>query len=264
MNIPRFAVVITAAGSSERFNKGRDERVKKEYLKIDGHTVLYKATEPFFEIPGLAAMVVTCPKGSEDETLVALEDLSDIASLPLLILEGGETRTESIRKALSALSSLPFEFDYIAIHDGARPFVTPEMIITTLATASVVGGACPAMRVTDALKSLGDDGLIQANVDNKSIIRVQTPQIFNAKNLFKAYQDLEEGYSAKDDVEVYVNAGFSCTVVQGSEENKKITYFKDIPDADKQIEEYLKAREEGRHSAQAVRRMRELMNPKEE
>lgn len=264
MNIPRFAAIITAAGRSERFNKDRDEKVKKEYLSIDNHTVLYKATEPFIEIPGLVAMVVTCPIGSEDETVVALEDIADINSLPLLILSGGETRTESIRKAIKALSELPFSFDYIAIHDGARPFITPELIINTLATASIVGGAAPAIRVTDALKELGPDGMIKSNIDNTGVIRVQTPQIFDAKNLIAAYESLEEGTSAKDDIEIYTKAGFACSVVQGSEDNKKITYFKDIPDAEKQIKEYIKAREDGRHSAKAVRRMKELLNKREE
>lgn len=264
MNIPSFAVIITAAGSSERFNKGRDEKVKKEYLSIDNHTVLYKATEPFFELPGLAAAIVTCPKGSEDETVVALEDLADINRIPLLILAGGNTRTESVKKAVKALSELPFTFDFIAIHDGARPFVTPELIINTLATASVVGGAAPALRVTDALKSLGSSGMIEDNLDSVNIIRVQTPQIFDAKNLIEAYSTLEDEVSAKDDIEIYTKAGFPCTVVQGSENNKKITYFKDIPNANEQIEEYLKAREDGRHSAKAVRRMRELINSKEE
>ncbi len=260
MKIPSFAVIITAAGTSERFNKGREEKVKKEYLSIDGHTVLYKATEPFLELPGLVAMVVTCPKGSEDETAVALEDIVDINGLPLLILQGGNNRTESVKKAIKALTELPFGFDYIAIHDGARPFITPEMIINTLATASIVGAAAPAIRVTDALKRLGNDGMIEENLDRANTIRVQTPQIFNANNIIEAYSSLDESTNASDDIEIYTNAGFKCAVVQGSEENRKITYFKDIPNADEQIEAYLKAREDGRHSAKAVRRMRELIN----
>ncbi len=264
MNIPSFATIITAAGSSERFNKGRDDKVKKEYLSIDGHTVLYKAAEPFFEIPGLVAMVVTCPKGSEDETVVALEDLVNVNGLPLLILEGGKSRTESVKKAIKALSDLPFDFEYIAIHDGARPFLTPELIITTLATASVMGAAAPAIRVTDALKKLGNNGMIEENIDSKNTIRVQTPQIFKSDNLIVAYQSLPDDVVAKDDIEVYTMAGFPCSVVQGSEENRKITYFRDIPGANEQIEEYIKAREEGRHSAKAVKRMRELMQQKED
>ena len=127
-HIPPFAAVITAAGSSGRFLSGRIEDVKKEYLSIDGHSVLYRAVKPFYEIPGLSAVIVTCPKGSEDEAAVALEDLMDIQTVPMLLVEGGATRTESVRNALKALEGMPASFGYIAIHDGARPYITKELI----------------------------------------------------------------------------------------------------------------------------------------
>ena len=195
--IPPFAAIITAAGASARFLNGRIEDVKKEYLSIDGHTVLYKATKPFFEIPGLSAVAVTYPEGSEDEAAVALEDLMDIQTVPMILVPGGDTRTDSVRKALEALRTLPASFDYIAIHDGARPFATKELIIRTLATAAVVGGAAPATRVTDALRTLSPDGMISSTVDKSSIIALQTPQIFSADKLFDAY-DAFHG-SADDD-----------------------------------------------------------------
>lgn len=257
--IPTFALVITAAGKSDRFNRGRDVNVKKEYLKIEDHSVLFRATEPFFEIPSLMAVVVTCPEGSKDEAAVALEDLTSVNTIPLLLAEGGKSRTESVKKALERLKALPFSFDYIAIHDGARPYVKPDLIIKTLAAATIKGGAAPARRVTDALKKLGPDGLIKESVDRSEIIRVQTPQIFKADEIFEAYDKIDADDSFADDIEVFLNAGYKCTVVQGDEGNKKITYFEDIPDADIQIEEYIKARDEGRKSADAIRRMHELM-----
>lgn len=257
--IPTFALIITAAGKSERFNKNRDISVKKEYLKIDGHTVLYRATEPFYEFPSLSAVVVTTPEGSEDETAVALEDLASFNSIPLLITSGGRTRTESVKKALEHLKALPFSFEYIMIHDGARPYITPDEIIRTLASATVAGGAAPARRVTDAVKRLGPDGFITENVDRSDLIRVQTPQVFKADELYSAYEAITDEDSFADDIEVFINAGFKCTVTQGLESNKKITYLEDIEDAEKQIEEYVKARKEGRKSREAVRRMHELM-----
>lgn len=264
MNIPPFAAIITAAGASERFNMGREEKVKKEYLSIDGHTILYRATEPFLEIPSLRAVIVTCPKGSEDETAVALEDLAQVNGLPFLIVEGGKNRTESVKKALEALNNLPFGFEYVAIHDGARPYAKPELIIKTLATASITGAAAPAMRVTDAVKRLGPNGQIEDNVDRTGLVRVQTPQIFRYDWIMDAYSQIEEDESFSDDIEVLTRAGYPCSAVQGEEYNKKITYFKDIPDAEKQIEDYLEARSKGRHSADAVRRMRELMKMKDD
>ena len=258
MSIPPFAVIITAAGSSTRFSASVNETVKKEYLSIDGHTVLYRATRPFFNVPGLSAIVVTCPEGSEDETIVALEDLADVASIPFLIVPGGVTRKESVKAAMERLKELAVPFDYIAIHDGARPFVDESLIIRTLAAATVTGGAVPALRVTDAVKKMGKDGLIAENVDRSPLVTVQTPQIFRKAEIFDAY-DRYMSFDADDDAAVFISAGYSCTVTRGNIENRKITYITDIPDAEKQAEAYIKARAEGRKSAAASKRMRELL-----
>ncbi len=258
MSIPPFAAIITAAGSSVRFSGDMKEKVKKEYLSIDGHTVLYKAAKAFYETPGLSCVIVTCPEGSEDETAVALEDLIDIAAIPLLIVPGGVTRKESVRLALEKLSEVPCAYDYIAIHDGARPYIDTRLIIRVLAAATIAGGAVPALSVTDAVRRIGKDGMISGTVDRNGLITVQTPQIFRAKELMDAYDSFAFP-EADDDAEVFMKAGYSCTVVPGSRDNTKITFLSDIPDAEKQIAEYAEAREKGRKSAAASRRMRELM-----
>ena len=257
-NFPSFAAVITAAGKSERFNKGHENTVKKEYLKIDGHTVLYRAAEPFFEIPGLSAICVTCPEGCEDETIIALEDLANINTIPFLIIPGGETRKESVGKALNALKAFEDRIEYVAIHDGARPLLRPELIISTLASATIAGAAAPAIRINDSVKRLASDGFIKESIDRTGLVRVQTPQIFRFKEILKAHEESKNS-AATDDIEIYLEAGYRCMPVQGSHENRKITYFSDIPDAESQIEQYVKEREEGRKSARATRRMRELL-----
>ena len=225
MSIPTLAAVITAAGSSARFSKGIGCDVKKEYLPLDGHSVLYMATRPFYEIPSLKAVVVTCPKGSEDEAAVALEDLIDIASVPLLIIKGGATRMESVKAALEALKGLPGLPEYIAIHDGARPYLDKSLIITTLASAAIAGGAVPVLPVEEILDAYGRYPFTEAD----------------------------------DDLQVHMQAGYSSTFSVGSPQNRKITFAEDIPDAKAKAEEYLKAREEGRRSAKASKRMRELI-----
>ena len=216
-NFPSFAAIITAAGKSERFNRNQEESVKKEYLKIDGHTVLYRAAEPFFEIPGLAAVCITCPEGSEDETLIALEDLADINTIP----------------------------------------------IKTLAAATIAGSSVPAIRINDSVKRLGEDGMIKESVEREGLVCVQTPQIFRYREILDAHISSRNN-NATDDIEIYLEDGKRCMPVQGSAENRKITYLSDIPDAENQIKEYLKEREEGRRSAKATRRMRELLYTKGE
>lgn len=256
--IPPFALVLTAAGSSTRFSKNQKEAVKKEYLKINGHTVLSSALRPFYRVPGLSAVVVTSPPGSEDETVVALEDLADISAIPLIITEGGMTRKQSVENALNELRHLEIPFDYIAIHDGARPFVSERLIISTLAAATVSGGAVPALRITDAVKRIGNDGLISESIDRSSLITVQTPQIFRKEEILCAY-DRFPGFDADDDAALFIKAGFRCTISRGDPENRKITFSSDIPDAEAQADEYIRERDEGRKSAAASRRMRELL-----
>ena len=78
MAFPKHAVIVTAAGSSERFNASKDLGVKKEYLAIDGHTILYRAIAPFLQVPNCAAILVTYPEGMEDQCAVALENLAKI------------------------------------------------------------------------------------------------------------------------------------------------------------------------------------------
>lgn len=248
MSIPPFALVLTAAGSSLRFSSAfpEGEGVKKEFLEIDGHTVLYRAAEPFFEVPSLAAVVVTCRPGSEDETIVAMEDLADVA-VPMFFIPGGETRMESVRLALEKLDSLPVPFDFVAIHDGARPHVTPDLVIRTLATAWAAGSAVPALPVTDSVRRVDQAGRMVECVDRTGLVTVQTPQIFRFREILEAHRSYV-GEAATDDAEVFRAAGRDCFTVKGDPANTKVTYESDIPDARGQIGRYIQNREQGRRN----------------
>ncbi len=263
MAIPPFALIVTAAGSSSRFLSGNtDYNVKKEFLSIDGHTVLYRAVEPFYELGSLQTVIITHEKDSLDETVVALEDLADLNAIPMLFTEGGKTRSESIKIALDRLHEVAPETQYVAIQDGARPYTSPTLIIKTFANATVYGASIPAVTVTDTIKRIDSMGLITETIDRTGVVRVQTPQFFTFKNLYSAYQN--GNLNATDDASIYTDAGFSCSVTLSDDSNKKITFFDDIPNAKEQIEEYVKAREQGRESAKAVRRFRELQQMREE
>lgn len=262
MSMPPFALILTAAGSSLRFSSSFEmgQSVKKEFLRIDGHTVLFRACEPFFELPSLTAVVVTCKEGSEDETIVAMEDLADISTIPILFIKGGQTRQESVHLALERLSQLDIPFELVAVHDGARPFVTPELIINTMAMAFTHGAAIPALTVTDSIRKINREGKIVDLTDRRGLVRVQTPQIFSFQNLLDAHRLWSSDPTATDDAEVYIKAGYSCYVVEGSEQNRKITYEEDIPDARAQIAEYIEQREKGREDRQHSELFRRLLH----
>ena len=261
MHMPSFALVLTAAGSSLRFSSSfaEGEGVKKEFLKIDGHSVLYRAAEPFFELPGLCAVVITCREGSEDETLVAMEDLVDVGSIPMLFIKGGATRQESVRLALERLAALGLPFEFVAVHDGARPFVTPDLIVRTLAMAYTAGGAVPATALTDSIRRCDASGRIVESVPRSGLMKVQTPQIFDFHKLLEAHR-IAEGDEATDDSELFIRAGHACYVIQGDEANRKITYEEDIPDARAQILEYIEQRRRGRADREHDRMFRSFVH----
>ena len=245
MSIPNFCAIITAAGNSSRFNNGNEAGVKKEYLKIDEHTVLYNSVAPFLAVPGLKAIIVTTPKNSKTECLVALEQLGDRCPVPLILSDGGKTRQESVKNALAMLKTLDLPIEYVAIHDGARCFVTPELIIRTIATAKVYGGCAPAVPITDSIKEIDQNGTISKHVDRTKVFSVQTPQVFRFPEIFLAHQNAIEDKVYTDDTEIYSDFDLGVGVCVGDIQNKKITFLDDIPNAKQQIEEYIEAKSEG-------------------
>lgn len=228
----RHAVIVTAAGSSCRFNENSEESQKKEFINLEGHSVLYRAVEPFTEVDGLCAIVVTYQKDSLAETQKALEDLSSKVSVPVIFVEGGATRQESVSNALRVLFEKNDELhiDYVSIHDGARPFVTKQLIAFTLATAMTHGAAAPAISVNDTLIKKDENGFICSRLDRTNVCRIQTPQIFKFPDIFEAHV-LAETRSEKmytDDTEIYSDYGRKVAVIEGDPNNTKITYRKDL------------------------------------
>ncbi|HKM08157.1 MAG TPA: IspD/TarI family cytidylyltransferase [Sphaerochaeta sp.] len=260
MGFPEHAVIVTAAGSSDRFNR-QGLGVKKEYLCFDGHTVLYRSVEPFLQVPNLRAIIVTHPKDMADQCAVALEDIFDQNIIPIILVEGGKDRQESVYNALKMLGSMSLPIDYVAIHDGARCFVTSSLIIRTLATATVFGGAVPALPPTDALKGIDENGGISSHIKRSETVAVQTPQIFHFPEILTAHLRAKANEkSYVDDTEVFTDFGLSVGICEGERENRKITFIEDIPNAEEQIDEYLKNLEEGKRKAKAAIALEQAMS----
>ena len=178
MSFPPHGVIITAAGTSTRFNSSNSSSQKKEFLLLDDRSVLFHAALPFFSLPNLEFVVVTYSEGFRDETEVALDNLLFASPIPVQLVLGGATRQESVLKGLEALEHYAPNISYVLIHDGARPWVSEETIISTLAMATVFGGAAPILPVHDAVKRLDSEGKIMKHEDRTGLVTIQTPQVF--------------------------------------------------------------------------------------
>ena len=222
------AVIVTAAGSSTRFNASSGSPVKKEFLCIGSEPVLAMAIRPFLEVPGLKVIAVTYRDGDLEEVKGIVEPV--LHGVPVLYVKGGDTRRQSVFNALKALDECEFHDDIgiVSIHDGARPFVSAELVKACLEAAAAHGGACPCIRVTDTLMRVGEDGLLSSGVSREGMCTVQTPQTFRFPDILKAHVAADAGKGYTDDTGIFMDWGGKVAFVPGETTNRKITYSSDL------------------------------------
>ena len=234
------AVIVTAAGSSSRFNATSQTseskfQVKKEFLTLNGKSILANAIEPFLSVKGLALVVVTYRKDALEETKESLKKLVLPIGVSLIFVEGGQTRQQSVFNALRALSQINEQrqlgIELVSIHDGARPFVKKETIEACLNAALEKGGAAPCVPVSDTLVKV-ENGLLCGCVDRTNVYGVQTPQTFKFPEIYQAHvrasEKINDGLIYTDDTQIFKDYGFQVAIVEGDPKNKKITYPKDL------------------------------------
>jgi 2-C-methyl-D-erythritol 4-phosphate cytidylyltransferase len=208
----RAAAVIVAGGSGTRFGGP----IRKQYLEIGGVPVLLRAILPFLRHPRIASVIVVLPP----------EDVANPPSwlaLEVTIVAGGAERGDSVRNGLAAV---PEDVDRVLIHDGARPFVSMDVIDRVL---DADGGAIAAVPVTDTIQQVDADGVITATPDRSTLWQAQTPQGFPRAALVDAYrQAAAEGVRLTDDAAVYARYAGPVRVVTGSPRNLKVTRPEDL------------------------------------
>lgn len=251
-----LALIITAAGSSTRF--GGD--TKKEYLPltIDGvkTTVLGACAEKFLSTKLFCALIVTVPKNDESSARKALE--ASCAMQEILqgknkdvvfsFVQGGATRQESVYNGLQALANLQNtcqapsaapsnakckKIDAVLIHDGARPWVSQELIYRVIDVLKKHGSSVPATSVTDTQKIINKDGVIVEHLERDKIVAVQTPQAFLFAPLLQAHRKAHQvektsGKTYTDDTAIWGAYCGDVHIAKGDINNKKITYASDI------------------------------------
>ncbi len=219
------SVLITAAGSSSRMGGTR----KKEYLDLDGKPVIERCLDAF-ESTGLFDLyVVTVPQGGEPEIRDVLSSwLSDEGRAKrTLFAEGSDTRQKSVRLGLQAIADR--EPATVLIHDGARPWVSSELIRTVQKTVDESGACVPVVPSTDALKELDGNGFLSGHLDRNRIFGAQTPQGFGFRDILLAHEKAAgDGRDYVDDTEIYQNYSGPVAAVKGDVKNRKITYPEDL------------------------------------
>ena len=212
------AAVIVAAGSSQRM--GMD----KLSVMLDGQPVLVRAVNAFEQSPLISETVIVTREDrlAEISELVKTYNLEKVSA----VICGGKTRTESAFAGVMALRSEP---KLIAVHDGARPFVSQGLIERCVMKASVQYAAIPVLKSTDTLRAIDQKGVLIGTYDRDAVVRVQTPQVFLADLLKGALTDaVQKGMTFTDDAAAVERMGLALQSVEGEEENIKLTTPQDL------------------------------------
>lgn len=217
--MPRFAVILAAAGKSSRF---RDPHYKKPYAPLDNRPVWLHSAEKFVNRDDVKQLIVVI--SPEDRELFQAKFAANVAILGLDIVEGGAERPDSIMHGLARVRP---DIDFVAIHDAARPCFASEWIDRVFAAAEKSGAAILAIPVRGTLKHVGKDGVIRETVTRAHLWEAQTPQVFRRQLILDAYA--QRGTAATtDDAELVERLGHPVTVVEGSPINLKITTKEDL------------------------------------
>ena len=208
-------VVIVAGGSGKRM--GAD--IPKQFLNLAGRPVLMHTIERFKSFNDAIEIITVLPENQ----LRYWVDLQKKHSfdVPHTLVKGGLHRFISVKNGLKFVNTPSL----VAIHDGVRPFVTVDTIKRCFETAEKLGNAIPAVSPSDSLRMLTDKGSMPLN--RLHVKQIQTPQVFNAELIKKAY--LQEYITEfTDDATVLEKMGEKINMVDGNRENIKITNPEDL------------------------------------
>jgi len=212
---PEAGAIIVAAGKGQRMG-GMD----KTFAPLGGRPLLAHTVAAFQNCPPIQQIVIVLsPHNLErGQRLGAEEGWSKVVAL----CPGGERRQDSVAQGLKRLSPCP----WVVIHDGARPLVTPELIERGLMAAQETGAAVAATPVTDTIKLVSPQGLIQETPPRHHLWAVQTPQVFNYDIITAAHREAAE--EATDDAALVERLGYKVKAFMGSYDNIKITTPEDL------------------------------------
>ncbi len=211
----RVGAIIVSAGASTRM-----AGVDKTLVELGGMPLIARTVEVFERTRAVGFVVLVVARSDLDEVADIARDYRWKKVLHVRV--GGERRQDSVRIGLRALP----QCDWVVVHDGARPLVTPKVIEDGLLTAVAVGAATAAVAVVDTIKVVTDDGHVVETVDRRTIAAIQTPQIFRRDLLERAHDEVE--IDVTDDSSMLESQGIAVEVFMGDRANIKVTTPEDL------------------------------------
>ena len=225
--LKKCGAVIVAAGTASRMGG-----IDKVMAQLKGEPMIARTVRTFQECDAISEIVIV----TREDLIIPITDLCrDMGALKVkAIVRGGKSRQESVGLGLSALSD---KVKLAAVHDGARPLITWQVIDRTVRAANSYGAAAPAIPVKDTIKVV-EGGIVTTTPDRNTLKAIQTPQVFDVDLLKGALKKAEqEGTPITDDCSAVELLGFKVKIVEGDERNIKVTTPMDLKIAQMLLEE---------------------------
>ncbi len=224
------AAIILAGGEGRR--AGGD--VPKQFRMLAGHPVVWWSMKAFHDEDPTTEIILVMHPGFFDDWDIISAEMDEADVLPCRLCCGGKDRVHSVANGLSALKDILEEKGLapcavkVAVHDGARPLLTPEMISRGWEASGEGICGVPAIppvnslrRLTDGVKPLEEAASVA--VTRSDYVEVQTPQTFIAEDLFRSYDERSDGQTYTDDASLAEGAGMMVRLYRGDDINVKIT-----------------------------------------
>jgi 2-C-methyl-D-erythritol 4-phosphate cytidylyltransferase len=218
--MPRFAVILPAAGKSTRMS---GYQKKKPFIELKGRPVWVRTAELFI---GRSDVCQTILVISPDDLEWFRETYrANLAFLEIQVVAGGSSRAESVANALAAVAD---DAEFVAVHDAARPLLVPKWIDSVFSAAITHKAAIPGLPVTSTVKRTTAASTIAETVDRTRLVLAQTPQVFEKHLLRQAFAEFRPLASATDEASMVEAMGHPVYVVDGWPMNIKITTSEDF------------------------------------
>jgi 2-C-methyl-D-erythritol 4-phosphate cytidylyltransferase len=217
----RTAALVPAAGRGERLGPGAPKALRD----IGGVPILVHAVKALCSAPSVDVVVVAAPADAVEQTRALLSNVAGTTDVE--VVSGGETRAESVARALIAL---PDDIDVVLVHDAARPLI-PVELVTNVVNAVRAGNRAvvPGLAVVDTIKRVDDAGIVQETVPRAELRAIQTPQGFDRTLLQMAHAGVDpDSLHVTDDAGLVEALGIEVLVIPGHEDAFKVTTPSDI------------------------------------
>ena len=225
--LKKCGAVIVAAGNASRMGG-----IDKVMAQLQGEPMIARTVRTFQECDAISEIVIV----TREDLIIPITDICrDMGALKVnAVVRGGKSRQESVCLGLNALSN---RVKLAAVHDGARPLITWEVIDRIVRAANSYGAAAPAIPVKDTIKVV-EGRVVKNTPDRSTLFAVQTPQVFDFDLLRGALKKAEaDGAAVTDDCSAVERMEMSVKIVEGDERNIKVTTPMDLKIAEMLLEE---------------------------